>query len=180
MTLVGTAQSYSYFRTLTKTRAPVSFVCTLCSTSHPMSNTVTKTRSKKDSSLLKCQDELQPSKRRKATTTCLRPPFSPSSKESQSKNSRSHGNGPHLFNFLSVYKGLDDWHMPIFRNVCTYLQQKREQTTMPSSLSSSFSPVVLYPGSGRHITASLIFCNVVYVDMDRKLRDFFQDERVME
>lgn len=74
------------------------------------------------------------------------------------------GNGPHLTKFLQVYKGLEDWMLPIFRNV-----------------QAKYHPnVVLYPGSSRHITASLIFDNVTYIDMDKKVGEFFQDDRVRE
>eukprot|EP00934_Nitzschia_sp_Nitz4_P007406 Nitzschia sp. Nitz4//scaffold57_size113557//68947//69783//NITZ4_003998-RA/size113557-processed-gene-0.161-mRNA-1//-1//CDS//3329554867//7396//frame0 len=74
------------------------------------------------------------------------------------------GNGPHLTKLLQVYKGLDDWMLPIFRSV-----------------QANFQPIlVFYPGSSRHATASIVFPNVIYLDNDKKVAEFFLDDRVKE
>ncbi|KAL4222262.1 hypothetical protein ACF0H5_018299 [Mactra antiquata] len=66
--------------------------------------------------------------------------------------------------FMKVYKGLNDWHLPIFEAVNEYTQAKQ----------------VLYPGCDKHLTASLIFHNVVYVDLNKKLEPVFKDPLVLE
>ncbi|CAE7451294.1 unnamed protein product, partial [Symbiodinium necroappetens] len=39
---------------------------------------------------------------------------------------------------------------------------------------------VLYPGSYWHLTASLVFSKVLYIDCDSKVGKFFQDEPLLE
>ena len=66
--------------------------------------------------------------------------------------------------YMRVYKGLNDWHLPIFQEVNKIILPK----------------TVLYPGSDKHITASLVFFNVTYVDFNKKLVPFFKDEKVLQ
>ena len=103
-----------------------------------------------------------------------------SSKATPPPPKRSRGNGPHLSKLLKVYKGTDDWHMPIFRNVREYIAKQQQGHDDDGHQSSSTSIRTLYPGSSRHITASLVFDDVTYVDCDTKVRDFFGDSRVLE
>ena len=57
-----------------------------------------------------------------------------------------------LNTYLSRYGGCDDWHLPALRLI-----------------RNKFNPQkVLYPGSWIHLTPSLIFPNVVYVDLPSK------------
>lgn len=65
---------------------------------------------------------------------------------------------------MNVYKGLDDWHIPIFREVEHLTKAKH----------------VLYPGCDKHVTASLFFPSVVYVDCNKKVEAVFKDEQVLE
>ncbi|CAE7431822.1 unnamed protein product [Symbiodinium sp. CCMP2592] len=69
-----------------------------------------------------------------------------------------------LGKFLKSYKGLEDIHLPLFREV------KRV----------SKAQSVLYPGSYWHLTASLVFSKVLYIDCDSKVGQFFQDEPLLE
>lgn len=69
----------------------------------------------------------------------------------------------HLKWFLKVYKGLDDWHIPIFKQVSALTKARH----------------VLYPGSYTHITPSLFFPSTVYVDCDQKVGVVFSDEQVL-
>lgn len=66
--------------------------------------------------------------------------------------------------FLKVYKGLNDWHLPIFEAVEAFIRPNK----------------VLYPGSDKHLTASLLFRNVVYVDFNQKLQPVFKDPNVID
>lgn len=70
----------------------------------------------------------------------------------------------HLSHVLRVYKGLDDWHLPIFR-----------QTKLHTGATK-----VLYPGSDKHVTASLIFPDVLYVDFNKKMKPIFEDPAVLQ
>ena len=65
--------------------------------------------------------------------------------------------------YLKIYKGLDDFHMPVLKAVRKFTSAER----------------VLYPGSGRHVNVSLFFPNVVYVDSDRKTTNVFTDPEVI-
>ena len=62
--------------------------------------------------------------------------------------------------FRSYRRGLEDFHLPIFQALVTDIG-------MPKC--------VLYPGCHRHLTASLVFPNVVYVDSDRKVMSLYTD-----
>ena len=67
--------------------------------------------------------------------------------------------------YFKTYKGgLGDFHIPIFRAL--------KKATSAETL--------LYPGCHRHITASLFFKNVVYVDNYAKIGPVFTDEKVMQ
>ena len=66
--------------------------------------------------------------------------------------------------FLKVYKGLEDWHIPIFRETKTQTGASR----------------ILYPGSDKHITASLVFPSVVYVDFNKKVEAIYTDDAVRD
>lgn len=65
-----------------------------------------------------------------------------------------------LSHFLRVYKGLDDWHLPIFSDVKDFCSDINN---------------VLYPGCDKHISASLIFSDVTYIDFNSKMEPFFND-----
>ncbi|CAE7265836.1 unnamed protein product [Symbiodinium natans] len=69
-----------------------------------------------------------------------------------------------LGKFLKSYKGLEDIHLPLFREV--------QRIAKPRS--------VLYPGSYWHLTASLVFCKVLYVDCDSKVGRFFEDPALLD
>jgi len=68
--------------------------------------------------------------------------------------------------------GAPDPHEAVFQSLAQFLS---------SSLRSG-SPdfKVLYPGCYRHITPSLFFPHVDYVDCDSKVRDVFEDDEVRE
>ena len=66
--------------------------------------------------------------------------------------------------FKSYKNGINDFHLSIFRETRKIVKPKR----------------VLYPGCYRHVTTSLIFENVVYVDCDSKLKNCFQDKEVLD
>ena len=66
--------------------------------------------------------------------------------------------------FKSYKNGLGDFHLPLFRAVAQLLKPGR----------------VLYPGCYRHVTASLAFEDVVYLDCDSKVGACFQDEGVLD
>eukprot|EP00914_Ancora_sagittata_P020717 GHVO01040857.1.p1 GENE.GHVO01040857.1~~GHVO01040857.1.p1 ORF type:complete len:241 (+),score=41.38 GHVO01040857.1:162-884(+) len=67
--------------------------------------------------------------------------------------------------YFKTYKNGDgDFHWPMFRELNKLLDAK----------------TVLYPGCHRHITASLIFPDVVYVDYYTKIADCFTDPKVLE
>ena len=65
---------------------------------------------------------------------------------------------------LRVYKGLDDWHLPVFKETKRFTGAK----------------YVLYPGCHTHVTPSLVFPHVVYVDNNKKVEGVFNDEKVIE
>jgi SAM-dependent methyltransferase len=64
--------------------------------------------------------------------------------------------------FLRSYRGLEDLHLPLF-------------ATIARALALGPQSRVLYPGSFNHITASLAFANVTYVDCDRSVGAVFSD-----
>lgn len=66
--------------------------------------------------------------------------------------------------FMRVYKGLEDWHIPIFK----------------SAKAISSATRCLYPGCDKHITASLVFSDVTYVDFNEKVSPTYTDKRTLE
>lgn len=66
--------------------------------------------------------------------------------------------------FKSYKNGFNDIHWPIFREI--------DKIIKPSN--------VLYPGCHRHITASLVFKDVVYVDNYKKVEPCYSDPKVLE
>lgn len=69
-----------------------------------------------------------------------------------------------LEKYLSYYGGAKDWHLQAFL-----------------TLKESFSPKkVLYAGSWIHITPSLVFSHVVYVDRYSKMEKFFTDPYLLD
>ena len=67
--------------------------------------------------------------------------------------------------YFKTYKGgLGDIHIPVFRALKKFTAARK----------------VLYPGCHRHITASLFFESVVYVDNYVKIRGTFSDEKVLD
>ncbi|CAK9083075.1 Uncharacterized protein (Fragment) [Durusdinium trenchii] len=61
-----------------------------------------------------------------------------------------------------TYKGLEDIHLPLFKEVQKIAKAK----------------CVLYPGSHWHLQASLVFPNVTYIDYNKAVAPFFQDAAV--
>eukprot|EP00434_Breviolum_minutum_P034196 symbB.v1.2.030257.t1/scaffold3390.1/size57886/6 len=68
-----------------------------------------------------------------------------------------------LTKLLKVYKGLDDFHLPLFKQVQKIAKARR----------------ILYPGSHWHLQASLVFPDVTYVDYNQKVAPFFEDSAVL-
>ncbi|KAH3880524.1 hypothetical protein DPMN_004440 [Dreissena polymorpha] len=66
----------------------------------------------------------------------------------------------YLSHFLRVYRGLEDWHIPIFASVKQFCVD---------------IATVMYPGCDKHLTASLFFPNVTYIDLNPKMQPFFTD-----
>lgn len=60
-------------------------------------------------------------------------------------------------------KGREDFHKQVFGSLSDIINVPKR---------------VLYPGCHRHITASLAFPNIDYVDCDKKVADVYQDEVV--
>ncbi|XP_053382989.1 uncharacterized protein LOC123539599 [Mercenaria mercenaria] len=109
------------------------------------------------------------SKRYKTTQTNVKKPYEKSVKVNASSAGNSNSgakkkSAANLKWFLKVYKGLDDWHIPIFQATQQYTKAKH----------------VLYPGCDKHLTASLCFPLVVYVDVNKKLKPVFNDDSVLE
>ncbi|MBD3192969.1 MAG: hypothetical protein GF308_20190 [Candidatus Heimdallarchaeota archaeon] len=68
-----------------------------------------------------------------------------------------------LDRYMKEYDGLNDYYLPIFELINKkYIPRK-----------------VLYPGSYIHITPSLVFPYVVYVDFTKGVKGFFKDESVL-
>ena len=68
-----------------------------------------------------------------------------------------------LSDYLSRYGGVNDWHLQAFQLI-----------------SDKFSPrKVLYPGSWIHLTPSLVFPNVVYVDSFSNMEKAFNDSDLL-
>ena len=78
------------------------------------------------------------------------------------KKPASKGSGC-LTQLKKTYKGLDDIHLPLFKEVQRVAKAGR----------------VLYPGSHWHLQASLVFPNVTYVDYNQKVAPFFEDPAVL-
>ena len=88
---------------------------------------------------------------------------------SSSRKKRQKRSGELSAYFKSYKNGLDDWHLPLFRAVHEYMICHQKGTAK-----------VLYPGCYRHITPSLVFNNIVYIDFDSKISKFFDDEAVKD
>ncbi|CAD5126548.1 unnamed protein product [Dimorphilus gyrociliatus] len=69
----------------------------------------------------------------------------------------------YLSHFLRIYKGLNDWHLPIFTEVKEFCGDIN---------------TVLYPGCDKHLSASLVFSNVTYLDFNPKMEPFFSDSAI--
>ncbi|XP_060592466.1 uncharacterized protein LOC132747163 [Ruditapes philippinarum] len=100
-----------------------------------------------------------------ATEKGIKKPYSRSvdSGTSSAGSSTSQKRSANLTWFLKIYKGLDDWHLSIFKAT--------QQCTKAKT--------VLYPGSDKHLTASLCFPDVTYVDCNKKLEPIFNDDKVL-
>lgn len=72
---------------------------------------------------------------------------------------------PQLLNdYLLRYGGINDWHLQVFRVI-----------------NNRFSPrKVLYPGSWIHLTPSLVFSYVVYVDLSPKIVRAVNDSSLLQ
>lgn len=69
-----------------------------------------------------------------------------------------------LNDYLSYYEGTNDWHLQAFRLI-----------------NNKFSPKhVLYPGCWIHLTPSLVFSQVVYVDLFSKMEKAFNDSDLLK
>lgn len=69
-----------------------------------------------------------------------------------------------LSDYMSRYGGIDDWHLPAFQLI-----------------NDRFPPQkVLYPGSWIHVTPSLVFPHVVYVDSFSKMEKAFNDSDLLQ
>jgi hypothetical protein len=68
-----------------------------------------------------------------------------------------------LNDYLSYY-GTNDWHLPAFRLIKKKFSSKK----------------VLYPGSWIHVTPSLVFSHVVYVDLFSKMEKIFSDSELLQ
>ena len=69
-----------------------------------------------------------------------------------------------LTDYLTRYGGVNDWHLQTFQ-----------------VLNNRFSPKkVLYPGSWIHLTPSLVFPHVVYVDSFAKMEKAFNDSDMLQ
>ena len=67
--------------------------------------------------------------------------------------------------YFKTYKqGINDFHWPIFRELNKIVNPSR----------------VLYPGCHRHVTASLIFSDVIYIDTYKKIAACFSDPKILE
>jgi len=92
-------------------------------------------------------------------------PFKRKSTETSPSSKRTRKDSRELSAFFKSYKnGIGDFHLPLFRAVAELLKPER----------------VLYPGCYRHVTASLTFDDVVYVDCDSIVGNCFQDECVLD
>jgi hypothetical protein len=69
-----------------------------------------------------------------------------------------------LSKVMRSYKGMDDFHIPLFAAVKTFTQAQ----------------TVLYPGCHRHVMASLVFSDVTYVDNYQGIAQEFNDPAVLE
>jgi len=68
-----------------------------------------------------------------------------------------------LNDYLSYY-GTNDWHLPAFHLIKKEFSSKK----------------VLYPGSWIHVTPSLVFSHVVYVDLFSKMEKIFTDSDLLK
>eukprot|EP01080_Neovahlkampfia_damariscottae_P008266 gene8266-91_t len=68
--------------------------------------------------------------------------------------------------FLKSYKGLKDIHFNIFQQLIDYLGETPKK--------------VFYPGCHRHITASLVFPDVIYLDSYKNVGTCFNDPSILE
>ena len=69
-----------------------------------------------------------------------------------------------LNDYLSHYGGVKDWHLPAFRLIKTKFLPRK----------------VLYAGSWIHLTPSLVFSDVVYVDNFSKMEKAFNDSELLQ
>jgi len=74
--------------------------------------------------------------------------------------------------YLRSYKGLGDYHLDIFRGVAGLILA-HQTTKAPSAIS------VVYPGCHRHISASLVFPSVTYIDCDSRVTPLFSDPKAL-
>ena len=72
--------------------------------------------------------------------------------------------GKFLNNYLLRYGGINDWHLQVFRVINTRFTPSK----------------VLYPGSWIHLTPSLVFPFVTYVDLSSKILSAFSDSNLLQ
>jgi hypothetical protein len=69
-----------------------------------------------------------------------------------------------LQEYLTSYHGINDWHLNAFRLI-----------------SERFTPTrVLYPGSWNHVTPSLVFPYVIYIDLSARIERQFRDPALIQ
>jgi hypothetical protein len=69
-----------------------------------------------------------------------------------------------LQQYLTAYRGINDWHLYAFRLIAQRYAPQR----------------VLYPGSWNHVTPSLIFSYVVYIELSTRIEQQFEDSALKE
>lgn len=115
-----------------------------------------KTRSRSASESTKKTDRPSKVAKRKETTKI-------SNAKVRSKKGMRTGSAELSAYFRSYKGGLGDFHLPVFRALKKFTSATK----------------LLYPGCHRHITASLVFPHVLYVDNYAKIKSIFSDEKVM-
>ncbi len=69
-----------------------------------------------------------------------------------------------LQQYLTSYQGVNDWHLFAFRLIAQQFAPRQ----------------VLYPGSWNHVTPSLVFPYVVYIELSARIERQFQDSALRQ
>mmetsp|Transcript_13397 Transcript_13397/g.26424 ORF Transcript_13397/g.26424 Transcript_13397/m.26424 type:complete len:283 (+) Transcript_13397:121-969(+) len=98
---------------------------------------------------------------------------SPKTARSSGKTaSATAGGSAQMSAYLRSYKGLQDWHIPVFRSIAKLIIA-HQIADPPTSFKT------LYPGCHRHITASLFLPSVTYIDSDAKVQGLYSDPKAL-